>query len=80
MLQAIIGLKVSSEVQAKVIELQAVIMAAQGDALSAQSDQFALLQRIRDLEEEVAKFKAWDAQQKSATNFGKYLVECSLTL
>ena len=61
--KSLVGLKVSSEVQAKVIELQAVIMAAQGDALAAQSDQFALLERIRNLEAEVAKAKAWEAEK-----------------
>jgi hypothetical protein len=61
--KSLVGLKVSSEVQAKVIELQAVIMAAQGDALAAQSDQFALLERIRSLEAEVAKAKAWDTEK-----------------
>ena len=62
--KTLVGLKVSSEVQAKVIELQAVIMAAQGDALAAQSDQFALLERIRKLEAELAETKAWDAERE----------------
>ena len=62
--KSLVGLKISSEVQTKVIELQAVIMAAQGDALAAQSDQFALLERIRNLEAEVAKAKAWEAEKE----------------
>lgn len=53
-------LKTMAEVQGKVIELQAAIMSAQGSALAAQSDQAAMIQRIRDLEEEVARIKAWE--------------------
>jgi hypothetical protein len=61
--KSLIGLKISSDVQAKVIEFQGVIMGAQSDALAAQSEQFALLERIRSLEAEVAKAKAWDAEK-----------------
>lgn len=62
--KSMVGLKVSSEVQTKVIELQSIIMAAQGDALAAQSDQFALLERIRNLEAEIAKARAWEAEKE----------------
>src|SRR5689334_19073320 len=47
-----------------VIELQRLIMAAQSDALAAQSDQFSLLQRISDLEKQIADIKAWDAEKQ----------------
>ena len=63
-IKSLVSLKISSEVQTKVIELQAVIMAAQGDALAAQSDQFALLERVRKLEAEVAEAKAWEAEKQ----------------
>jgi hypothetical protein len=63
-LKALFGLKISAEVQAKISELQTIILAAQGDALAAQSDQLTLLQRVRDLEEEVATAKAWEAEKE----------------
>lgn len=63
-IKSLVSLKIGADVQAKVIELQAVIFAAQGDALTAQSEQFALAQRVRDLEAEVAQAKAWEAQKE----------------
>lgn len=62
--KSLIGLKISSEVQAKVIELQTIIVSAQGDALAAQTEQFALLQHVRELEEKVAKAEAWNAEKE----------------
>lgn len=62
--KSLVGLKINSEVQSKVIELQGVIMGAQGDALAAQSEQFSLLQRIRELEEKVAKVEAWNTEKE----------------
>lgn len=53
-----------SEVQGKVIELQSVIMGAQGSALAAQSEQSALIERIRELEQELVRVKAWEAQKQ----------------
>jgi hypothetical protein len=53
-----------ADIQAKVIELQSVILSAQGSALAAQNTQSALLERIRELEEAVAKVKAWDAEKQ----------------
>jgi hypothetical protein len=58
------NMKTMSEVQAKVIELQQVILSAQSGALAAQSEQFTLLQEIRDLKEEVARAKAWKEQKQ----------------
>jgi hypothetical protein len=49
--------------QAKVIELQGVILSAQGSALASQSAQFALLEQVRALEAEMAKMKAWDSEK-----------------
>lgn len=58
------NIKTMSEVQAKAIELQQIILAAQSSALAAQSEQFTLLQEIRGLKEEVAKAKAWNKQKQ----------------
>lgn len=54
----------SAEVKAKVIELQDAILSAQQSALSAQSEQFSMIQRVRDLEEEIARVKAWEEEKK----------------
>jgi hypothetical protein len=53
-------LKTMSEVQTKAIELQSVILSVQSGALAAQSEQSAMLQRISDLEKEIAKVKGWE--------------------
>jgi len=50
-------------VRTKIIELSGQIMSAQSSALSAQTDQFALLERVRALEKEIADFEAWDTQK-----------------
>lgn len=51
------------EVKAKAIELQEVILSVQGDALAAQSEQFSLLDQIRDLEKQLADIKAWETEK-----------------
>ena len=58
--KSFLDLKSIADVQAKVIELQGVILAAQSSALTAQSEQSMMLQQIRNLEEEVARIKAWE--------------------
>jgi hypothetical protein len=62
--KAILQLKSDTERQAKIIELQSVILAAQSSAISAQSDQYAMLEEVRSLKEEVAKVKAWETQKQ----------------
>lgn len=58
--KAMRDLHTQAEIQTKVIDLQSAILSAQSDALAAQSDQSTMLQRIRDLQEEVARVKAWE--------------------
>ena len=62
--KAMIGLRDAAMIQGKVIELPGVILSAQQSALSAQSDQFTALERIRELEKEVADFEAWEAEKQ----------------
>ena len=62
---SLLKLKVSSDVQSKVIELQGEIFAAQQNALTAQADQSALTQRISELETEIAQSKSWDAEKQN---------------
>lgn len=51
-----------SLLQAKLIELQTVILSAKSGALSAQSSQFDLLKCIRELEDKVSEAAKWDAE------------------
>ena len=53
-----------AEVQGKVIDLQSAILEAQSNALAAQSEQSSMIQRVRDLEEEIAHMKAWEEEKK----------------
>ena len=61
--KTMVGLRDAAMIQSKVIELQGVILAAQQSALSAQSDQFAMLERVRELEKQIAQLEAWDAEK-----------------
>ena len=58
--KSFLELKSIAEIQGKVIELQSAILAAQSSALAAQSDQSSMVQRIRELEEEIRRVKAWE--------------------
>ena len=57
------NLRDAAALQAKTIDLQQAILAAQESALSAMTEQSSLIDRIRNLEEEVARMKAWDADK-----------------
>jgi hypothetical protein len=57
-------LRTIAEMQGKVIELQSAILAAQSSALAAQSEQATLIQRISELEKEIARVKAWEGQKQ----------------
>jgi len=62
--RGLLDVRDATKLQAKVIELNTVILSAQQSALAAQEGEFALLQRVRGLEEEIAKMKDWDAEAK----------------
>lgn len=72
MTKAMIGIRDGAVLQGKVIELNGIILSAQGSALSSNQDQFALLQRVSNLEAEVAKFKNWEAEKEryALTDYG----------
>jgi len=55
--KSFLQLKSLADVQGKVIELQSAILSAQSSALAAQSEQSTMIQKIRDLEEEVRQLK-----------------------
>jgi hypothetical protein len=62
--KSFLELRTTTESQAKVIELQGVILAAQSSALTANSEQFSMLERIRALEEEIAAIEAWGTEKQ----------------
>jgi hypothetical protein len=62
-LQTLIGLKETSAIQTKVVELDGIILSAQSSALAAQSNQFTLLQKVCDLETQIADLEAWDVEK-----------------
>ena len=64
MAKALVSIRDATMRNEAAIELQRVILAAQSDALAAQSDQFSLLDRIRDLETQITRLKTWDAEKK----------------
>ena len=61
--KTMIGLRDTTLIQSKVIELQGVILSAQSSALASQTAQFELLERVRTLEKEMAGMKAWDTEK-----------------
>jgi uncharacterized small protein (DUF1192 family) len=61
----LVSIRDFSKLNETVIELQRLILAAQSDALAAQSDQFEMIERVRSLEEEIARLKAWDAEKEN---------------
>jgi hypothetical protein len=62
--KAMIGLHDAQAVQAKVIELNGKILEAQSGALVANDERTALVQRVGELEKEVARLKAWEAEKE----------------
>lgn len=65
--KGMIGLRDTAIIQGKVIELQSAILAAQSSALAAQSEQFDLINKIRDFEKDIARMKAWDSEKEKYT-------------
>jgi hypothetical protein len=62
--KAMIGLRDAAMIQGKIVELQGVILSAQQSALSAQADQFTLLERVRELEKQIADVEAWEQEKQ----------------
>lgn len=62
--RAMKGLQDHADIQTKVIELQSAILDAQTSALAAQSDQLTMVQKMRQLEDEVRQVRAWEATKQ----------------
>ena len=60
----LIKLDTLAQVQGKAIELNQIILAAQGDIFAANAVQSVLIQRIADLEKELADVKAWEVTKQ----------------
>jgi cell division septum initiation protein DivIVA len=60
----LVKLKTGAELQAKVAELNAQILSAQTSAIAANAEQFALLEKVRQLEKHIAELEAWNAEKK----------------
>ena len=58
--KAMLDLRDGQLIQAKVIELQFQILAAQSSAFAANDERSALIDRVRSLEEELAGLEKWD--------------------
>jgi hypothetical protein len=62
--KGLIGLRDAALIQDKAIELQGAILAAQQSALAAQSAQFALSDRVRELEQEIVQLEDWEREKQ----------------
>jgi hypothetical protein len=62
--KVMIGLHDAQAIQAKVIELNSKILEAQTSAFAAQDERSTLIERISELEKELAKLKAWDTEKE----------------
>jgi len=60
--KALFDLKVTADVQTKIIDLQGALLAAQSSALEAVNSQHALQERIRELEAQVKDTQDWGVQ------------------
>jgi hypothetical protein len=58
------NLKTTAEIHAKAIELNQQILAVQKELFAAHAAQTALVDRVRDLEGQIARMKNWDAQKQ----------------
>lgn len=56
----LVNLKTIADVQAKSVELNEKIIAAQNHIFAAQASQSALISKVSELEKEIADIKAWD--------------------
>jgi hypothetical protein len=62
--QGLLKMGETARIQEKVIELNGEILTAQQSAFAAQATQTSLLERISDLEKEVARHEEWEAEKK----------------
>lgn len=61
---SILELKTSDAINAAVREANSHLLTVQREALAAQSEQFAMIEEIRNLKEKITDLKKWEAEQK----------------
>lgn len=62
--KALIGLRDSAMIDAKVIELRDLLIEAQGSTMQAQTEQSALIQEVRDLKKQIMDMENWDKEKQ----------------
>jgi hypothetical protein len=63
--KTVLNLGLSVQVQDRIREMNAKILAAQENAIASRDYQFALLKQIGDLEKAIAELEAWDAEAET---------------
>jgi hypothetical protein len=64
MAKAMVGLRDAQVFQSKAIELQGAILGAQSDAMAAMTAHSDLIEKVRTLEAEVARFETWERDKQ----------------
>ena len=62
--KAMIGMRDDAAFKAKMIEFQAAIIEAQNSAIAANEERATLVERIRELEKQVADLEAWEREKQ----------------
>ena len=62
--ESMIGLRDAAAFQAKLLEFQSKLIDANNAVFAAQDERSLLLQRVRELEEQVAELKTWTTKQE----------------
>lgn len=62
--KALVGVRDAAMIEANIFELRDHLMTIQSSALQSQADQAALIQRVRDLEQEVVDLRTWETQKQ----------------
>jgi hypothetical protein len=62
--KALIGLRDSAMIDAKVIELRDHLIEAQGSSMQAQTEQSALIQEVRDLKKQITDMENWGKEKQ----------------
>jgi formate dehydrogenase maturation protein FdhE len=62
-IKAMVGLRDAAQILEKTIELNQKILTVQTALADAQTEQTSLIQTVRELEEEIARLKAWNADK-----------------
>jgi hypothetical protein len=62
--KALIGVRDAAMIDAKVIELRDHLIEAQNSIMQSQAEQATLIKRVHDLEEEIARVRAWEEEKQ----------------